>query len=77
MEGFSRKYKVIVPVICFLLLSWTLVTLTHLTGQAYGADADMGKKVYMKYCVICHGDKGDGQEADRTGCAHGPPLGES
>lgn len=57
MEGFSRKNQAILPVLCFLLLTWILVS----TGQAYGADADMGKQVYMKYCVICHGDKGDGK----------------
>lgn len=61
MEGFSRKYKGILPVLCFLLLSWTLVTLTQVTGQAYGSDAELGKKVYQKYCVICHGAKGDGK----------------
>ena len=61
MEGLRKKYRGILLVLCLLLLSWTFVTLTQRTENAYGADTDMGKKVYQKYCVICHGAKGDGK----------------
>jgi len=61
MEGFNKKYKVVLLVSCIFLLSWVMMTLTQTTGIAFGSDAEIGKKVYQKYCVICHGDKGDGK----------------
>ncbi len=61
MITFSKNYKGVLLILFFLCLSWSLVTVTQTSGKAYGADADMGKKVYQKYCVICHGAKGDGK----------------
>ena len=61
MEGLRKIYRSSFIVLCLLLLSWTCATLTQGTENAYGADTDLGKKVYQKYCVICHGSKGDGK----------------
>jgi mono/diheme cytochrome c family protein len=61
MEEFSKKFKGVLLVLCLLFLSFALVTLAQKTENTYGADAEMGKKVYQKYCVICHGAKGDGK----------------
>lgn len=59
MEGFGKKYRDILLVLSFAV--FVLVTLTQTTQESYAADAETGKKVYQKYCVICHGDKGDGK----------------
>ncbi|MBI4687635.1 MAG: c-type cytochrome [Nitrospirae bacterium] len=50
--------------ILFLFLILLLSALVAITGNANAADekaADLGKKVYDKHCVICHGPKGDGK----------------
>jgi mono/diheme cytochrome c family protein len=61
MVDFRNKYKGVFLVLSALLLSGAAAMLTQSTGNAYGSDTDMGKKVYQKYCVICHGAKGDGK----------------
>jgi mono/diheme cytochrome c family protein len=64
MEGVRKKYKNLVLVFCFFLLSWVIVSLSQRNENAYGKDEkniELGKKVYEKYCIICHGDKGDGK----------------
>jgi mono/diheme cytochrome c family protein len=61
MEGLRLRFKGFLLVLFFLLLPCIFVTFTQATGKAYGSEEDMGKKVYKKYCVICHGDKGDGK----------------
>ena len=41
-----------------------MVILTQTTENVYGkneTDVELGKKVYQKYCTICHGEKGDGK----------------
>ena len=58
MDGDSKYLKIILLVIVVPIISLTLLTVT---GDVYGADAEMGKKVYQSYCVICHGAKGDGK----------------
>ena len=58
MDGVSKYLKIILLVLVFPIISLTLLTVT---GEVYGADAEQGKKVYQKYCVICHGAKGDGK----------------
>ncbi len=58
MDGDSKYLKIILLVLVFPVISLSLLILT---GDVYGADAEMGKKVYQKYCVICHGAKGDGK----------------
>ncbi len=61
MEEFIRKCKGVVFVFCFTLLSLVLMSTLQGVEKAYGADkVEAGKKVYQKYCVICHGVKGDG-----------------
>lgn len=63
MEGMRKKYKEVLFVCSLMLLSWVVASVTQTTNQAYGTDGktlDLGKKVYSKYCVICHGAKGDG-----------------
>ena len=49
----------------YALLSMLVIFIAVLQsgGNAYGADnaADLGKKVYEERCLICHGEKGDGQ----------------
>lgn len=44
-----------------ILFSLLLISLMQKTKVVYGGDIELGKKVYQKYCVICHGDKGDGK----------------
>jgi mono/diheme cytochrome c family protein len=64
MEGLRKQYKGLVMVFCFFLLSWVVVSLTQTPEIAHGgseSSVELGKKVYDKYCVICHGDKGDGK----------------
>lgn len=56
MKGFSKKYRLALSFIALFL-----VVLAQTAQESYAADADAGKKVYQKYCVICHGDKGDGK----------------
>lgn len=60
MEGFKMRCRSVLLVSVFMLLSWSLTAVPQLAGDIYAADVDQGKKVYNKYCVICHGGKGDG-----------------
>src|ERR1700735_3307817 len=39
----------------------TLVLLAGMTCAQDVGDAQQGKLVYDKYCVLCHGEKGDGK----------------
>jgi len=64
MKGFGKKWKGVVLGFCFLLVSLAVLGLTQRTENAYGdndTNIEAGKKVYQKYCVICHGAKGDGK----------------
>ncbi len=64
MEGSGKKWKGIVLLFCFLFISLMVLNLDHRTENAYGQDPtkiQLGKKVYQKYCTICHGGKGDGK----------------
>ena len=60
MERFRKKYGATTLVLSFLLLLWSVATLTNSTGNAYGAD---GKQIYESRCLICHGSNGNGQGA--------------
>ncbi|HHN64195.1 MAG TPA: c-type cytochrome [Nitrospirae bacterium] len=63
MEGFSLKTKGAVILFFLVLLVFALATL-HTSDSVYGKDSaiiEKGKKVYKKYCIICHGEKGDGK----------------
>jgi len=44
----------------FIVLVLTFTALMF-SGDACAGDVESGKKIYQKYCVICHGDKGDGK----------------
>ncbi len=61
MEVSYRKGRDAVIVFCLALLSFAFISALFVADNAYGADVEQGKKVYQKYCVICHGDKGDGK----------------
>ncbi len=64
MQGLKMKWKGFVLVFCFLMLSGAFMGLTQSTQNAYGTEdstVKLGKKVYQKYCTICHGEKGDGK----------------
>jgi cytochrome c oxidase cbb3-type subunit 2 len=53
--------RILAGVVSLALLSWIA---TVNPGKAYAADektAELGKKVFLQRCVICHGDKGDGK----------------
>lgn len=63
MQGLRKRSKGVLLILCLLLFSWALVTLTQETENAYGADTELGKKVYESRCTICHGSKGDGNGA--------------
>ncbi len=63
MEEFRKKYRGVLLVLCLLFVSWVLITLTLETENAYGADTELGKKVYESRCTICHGSKGSGNGA--------------
>ena len=45
----------------FLLVSFVVAWTVLAAGRAWADPAAAGKKVYEKYCVICHGPKGDGK----------------
>lgn len=60
MKDKSKKFKTATVFFFFVLLLWVAAV----AGDAYAAEnktVEMGKKVYEKRCVICHGDKGDGK----------------
>jgi len=61
MDEFRKKYRSVLMVLCLFFLAGALTTVTQGTENAYGADSEAGKKVYEKYCTICHGAKGDGK----------------
>jgi mono/diheme cytochrome c family protein len=64
MHGVRKKWKGIILIVCFFLLAGVFISLTLSTKHAYGTDeatVNAGKEVYNKYCIICHGDKGDGK----------------
>jgi len=61
MEIIVEKLKSTVIFAFSVLFLWSFM---FLAGNAYAADgkkAELGKKIYEKYCVICHGPKGDGK----------------
>lgn len=55
------KHSGIIFILCLFAVAWMFSTFSQKTVNAYNADPDKGKKVYQKYCVICHGEKGDGK----------------
>jgi mono/diheme cytochrome c family protein len=61
MDEFRKKFRSVLMVSCLFFLAGALTTVTQGTENAYGADPEAGKKVYEKYCTICHGAKGDGK----------------
>jgi mono/diheme cytochrome c family protein len=61
MKGFRKKSRAVLLVLCLVLLSWVFVGLIQGTESVYGAESEVGKNIYQKYCVICHGAKGDGK----------------
>ncbi|MBI4848547.1 MAG: c-type cytochrome [Nitrospirae bacterium] len=55
-----REFKPAARIFFLALLSWSLIS----AAGTYAADsktAELGKKVYDKRCVICHGSNGDGK----------------
>ncbi len=60
MEESIIKRRGVVLLFGFIVLALTSAALMF-SGNAYAADVESGKKIYQKYCVICHGDKGDGK----------------
>ncbi len=61
MEVFIKKNRGFIVVFCLVFLLFALITVFHEAEKAYGGESEVGKKVYNKYCVICHGAKGDGK----------------
>jgi mono/diheme cytochrome c family protein len=64
MHEVENKWKIVVLAFCFLLLPAVFLSLTLKADNAYGTDKatiKSGKEVFEKYCIICHGDKGDGK----------------
>ncbi len=60
MKGFVQRSRDAVTVVFLLFVVFVLMTAFLGEKDAY-ASAEEGKKVFQKYCVICHGDKGDGK----------------
>jgi len=60
MEESIIKRRGVVLLFGFIVLAFTF-TAFMFSGYAYADDVESGKKVYQKYCVICHGTKGDGK----------------
>lgn len=57
----NKKFLVVVSVLFLVVLAFAF---TGVTSDTYAADnktIEKGKKVFEKYCVICHGPKGDGK----------------
>jgi len=44
-----------------MVLSWIVVAQTYGPQKACADEIEEGKAVYKKYCIICHGVKGDGK----------------
>ncbi len=61
---------VFIRVLTPLILSFGL----FLAGTAYGADVDAGKAVYDRFCIYCHGPKGEGDGP--AGSLSGVPTGD-
>lgn len=58
------KNKMSLVVLSVLFLVVLAFALTAIPSDSYAADnktIEKGKKVFEKYCVICHGPKGDGK----------------
>lgn len=62
MQGFRKRRQGNIWVFSWFMV-WAVTGWLHGPVNAYGDDAEIeyGKKVYSKYCVICHGIKGDGK----------------
>ncbi len=61
MKRLMEKGQSTLLILFVLILGVSFATLTHITEDVYGADVELGKKVYTANCVICHGPKGDGK----------------
>ncbi len=55
------KSRGVVLVFGFIILAGTFIINAFNVRNVYAGDIELGKSVYQKYCVICHGDKGDGK----------------
>ncbi len=66
MHDVREKWKEVMLIICFFLVTGAFISLALNPKYAHGTDEAIvkaGKEVYNKYCIICHGEKGDGQGA--------------
>ncbi len=64
MQVLEKKTTLIRLVLFSLLVVVAVTGITFKKQVAYGTDSskgELGKQVYQKYCVICHGAKGDGK----------------
>ncbi len=63
MEGLGKKSRGAVMVFCLIFLSFAFLMVSLDVEVAHGGSkkVELGKKVYKKYCIICHGEKGDGK----------------
>jgi mono/diheme cytochrome c family protein len=61
MGGNKGGYRSVTRVVCLMLLLGVSAVWIGNTGVAYADDVERGKGIYNKYCVICHGAKGDGK----------------
>lgn len=60
MKMYRRAFTFTALILFLVLLSLSLAV----SADSYAADSKtvtLGKKVYEKHCIICHGDKGDGK----------------
>lgn len=63
MEEIKKRYGKTAIALCLMLLSWAVVSLIQ-AADVYGADEKTiakGKKVFQSFCIVCHGEKGDGK----------------
>ncbi|MCK5512790.1 MAG: hypothetical protein KAI96_08260, partial [Thermodesulfovibrionia bacterium] len=63
MQGTKKRIRGAISVLSLLIIFFALVTFIQSTENAYGADVELGKKVYQSRCLICHGANGNGQGA--------------
>lgn len=55
----SRGVKITIFTLTAVL--FVVFSLAIFAGDSWAGDAAKGKKVFMANCMVCHGDKGNGQ----------------
>ncbi len=60
MKDYIKVIHYIVLLLCLLILLPAGMSLAELSDEEYEAMLDEGKKIYEVRCLLCHGEKGDG-----------------